>query len=117
MQLTMLVPQTVAASEPLQSGDGAPLSAALICTPEGPAAFPPGERPFADESEPAPKAFATPCKWCRAFGNGVLPPSPAVEALPRREIWQAAVFAEYCDGPVRTTVATGFRSRAPPWIS
>jgi hypothetical protein len=118
MQLTMLTPQPAwAAGEPVGADVAASLGTALICTPDGPAALPSGVLPLPDASEPAPKAVATPCKWCQAFGNSVLPPSPAVSAILRPEVWQAAVFAEYDAGPVWNGVAIGFRSRAPPWIS
>jgi len=115
-QLTMLAgsPATVGG----QHGAGADGSADLtfICTAAGSVAVQLDGWPLPDTPPPAPDSQVNPCKWCQAFGLGILPPPPA-GVIVRRMDWQPSVFALVRAPGGPKPAAIGFRSRAPPWIA
>jgi hypothetical protein len=114
-QLTMIAGPSASAGERADIRAGEVANLTFICTAAGLVAEPLDGWPAPDAPPSGPEEPVAPCKWCQAFGLGVLPLSPA-GVIVRRAYWQPVAFSLASAPAGLNAAAIGFQSRAPPWI-
>lgn len=113
MAQMMMAQVSAAPAQSAPSDASGPLFEVVICTPTGLKTIVIDPR-APDSGDPEPTIAGMGCKWCQAFGTGIIPAPPGDTWLSNPP-GQSITFTRENRNTTWTRPSTaGFRSRAPP---